>query len=1191
MNTTYNQITEQKHCFEPPFMDQNEIKAIEICLNLFKKPINVLEWGGGKSTLFFSSMLQQGSSWLALEHNLSWFQEVKSKIDMHPSSCASIVLIQPDRPFDGRTDGDFSTFRNYVLSPVHLGQTYDFILVDGRARVECLAVGWSLLKDNGVMVLHDAQRKQYAVGVPEDAFSIRLINPNVLVEGPISTLFMVKQHNIAKILAESLTAGLANNAQLEMINIAGFKNSFPSKNVFLTDLDQVKQNNVFADDITQPLKKSNTEDTEMVLMQVHTFYQAYLEEFYLQHTECTNFSFSEQINALVRDGFSANHMMAPYLNQLGYEAYLIIANNPHSQSSWIEENKISDVDRNNWVHDIVRKQIELIKPEVLYLSDPITFDSRFVRSLSYRPKLILGWRAADIPSETDWSEFDIMLSCLSGLRDVARKLGAKSSEHFFPGFPVWMNDLTEAVQPSHDVVFSGSWTPIQHQGRNMLLSAVALDSREQYSCAFYLNAPMNKLPPEVAHLNKGARFGTNMYRALRSGKIVLDARARHTFIDKSTNLAIDMGGTETANMRIFEATGCGSFLLTEHFDNLNEFFEIGTEIETFRNAAELKEKIHYYLAHPEEREAIARRGQERCLRDYSMERRAEEFDRIIRRHLSSQSSRSVSVLVGVAELKQQAELLLASGDVRAAFERLIEAKALKQTLEGLDLLRAHCFMKMNQPLGAVEALREELRWFPNHQEARSMLAELQKQMPTPADATIGEDEFQQLLQQIRPYTMLSEQRLYSLYKLARHVCENNIPGNFVECGVAAGGSSALLAWVIKKYSSHPRTLYACDSFSGMPAPTADDSHQGVDAQSTGWGTGTCSAPEGSVREICNKLEVADILVPVKGYFEETLPHMRDWMGMIALLHMDGDWYVSTRAILDNLYDHLMDDALIQVDDYGYWEGCQKAIHEFETARSIKFAIKPIDGTGVWFAKPDRFPANSTINAKLITEFGEDDPNSQGIESQMSANERFQLYWAVRNVLPDRHGLRRFIEIGSYSGASLFLTCKAFMRNDRPFQGVAVEPGGTSLFYRVHDAVKDHVIHMQKFSHDAAQSLAVLFGSQSCVDFILVDGDHTYQGVHQDIEDYYPFLTPGGIMLFHDWLPTLNEENRKFIYYHHANNEPGIRQACQELMEEKYGCERIVLPLLYPTNPAQTQAQLPIIPGVYSTMRAYRKPLL
>ncbi|OQX22471.1 MAG: hypothetical protein BWK80_30410 [Desulfobacteraceae bacterium IS3] len=82
-----------------------------------------------------------------------------------------------------------------------------------------------------------------------------------------------------------------------------------------------------------------------------------------------------------------------------------------------------------------------------------------------------------------------------------------------------------------------------------------------------------------------------------------------------------------------------------------------------------------------------------------------------------------------------------------------------------------------------------------------------------------------------------------------------------------------------------------------------------------------------MREICAKLGVSDIVKPVKGYFENTLPIMRDKAGMVALLHMDGDWYESTKTILNHLCDHVVNDGFIQVDDYGYWQGCRKAVHE------------------------------------------------------------------------------------------------------------------------------------------------------------------------------------------------------------------------------------------------------------------------
>ena len=918
----------------------------------------------------------------------------------------------------------------------------------------------------------------------------------------------------------------------------------------------------------------------MKFVQIHTFYPDYLSHLYINNEKLQHLSFEQQINVLINDGFAASHMIAPHLKRLGYETHLIIANCPESQLRWLSEHKKILKDPQSWLHEIVLHQIEYYKPDVLYLSDPITFDSNFIRNLSWKPRMVIGWRAATIPAGIDWSAFDLMLSNVHGCLQEALRRGVKKIEYFMPGFPSFLADAVINEDKHWDVLFSGQLSESIHPERREFVKKVAESSSDSYfKYSFGLFSPDSNLPEFLWKMNQGARWGLEMYRILKRGRIVLNPICTEYF-----------GSTDHINMRHLEASGIGSFLLTNEHENLKKYFIPGVEIETFCDQVELIEKIHYYLVHQEEREVIARRGQERCLRDYSMNKRADELDNIICCHLHADAVSQKKVTVEVKEMKIKAAELLAADDTSAAFDLLVQAKALKEPLEGLDLLRAYCFIQFNQPASAIEALREELRWFPGNLDALQILMDIQKRSPALHVESLGEAEFQQLLDKIRPYTMLSEQRLYSLYKLARHVCENNIPGNFVECGVAAGGSSALLAWVIKKYSNHPRSLFACDSFSGMPSPTASDCHQGVDAQSTGWGTGTCAAPETSVKEICSMLDVADVLTTVKGYFEETLPQLRDWMGMIALLHMDGDWYESTRAILGNLYDRLMDDALIQVDDYGYWDGCKKAIHEFEVAHSVKFSIAPIDGTGVWFAKPNRFPTNSAIKSNLIDEFTVDDPNSQGIESQMSANERFQLYWAIRNLLPAPRGLRRFIEIGSYSGASLFLAFKAFMRNNVPFQGIAVEPGGTPMFYKVLDAVKEHVIHLQMFSHEAALNLAYMFNSNTGVDFILVDGDHTHQGVCQDIENYYPFLTPGGIILFHDWLPPLDEENRPFIYHHHAGSEPGIRQACLELMEKTYRCEVMDIPLLYPEDPTQTQAHLPIIPGVYSTVRAYRKPL-
>jgi cephalosporin hydroxylase/Flp pilus assembly protein TadD len=544
----------------------------------------------------------------------------------------------------------------------------------------------------------------------------------------------------------------------------------------------------------------------------------------------------------------------------------------------------------------------------------------------------------------------------------------------------------------------------------------------------------------------------------------------------------------------------------------------------------------------------------------------------------------------ISHLINQAQKAIESNDIEQALTLLSEAKAAKQLTQGLDTLRAICFIQMNQPGAAIQSLYEELRHFSNDGKAQNLLNQLLDQYPQLVVGKIEDAEFQELLQVIRPYTMLSEERLYSLFSLAKHICAENIPGNFIECGVAGGGSTALMAAIIKRYTKQPRWLYAFDSFAGMPTPTQQDTCYGVPANATGWGTGTCAAPETSVREICTKLGVSEIVRTIKGDFRDTLPQMRNQVGAIALLHMDGDWYESTKAILHNLYDRVVNDGVIQVDDYGNWEGCRQAVKEFEALHQIEFDLNPIDETGVWFSCPDQFPLNDDLDLVLVTEFAEDDPVAYGIQSQMSPNERFQLYYTLRNLLPEISSPLRFVEIGSFAGSSLFLTCKALKRRVAQLQGFAVEPGGHPQFYEVFKHLEGNVTHLQMFSAQAIPQLQQVFeedGNQPL--FIFVDGDHTYEGVRQDLINYFPLLAPGGIMMFHDYLPPLNEENRNAIMYHHAGNEPGIRQACQELMENTYNCEVLELPLLYPTDPTQTQAHLPIIPGVFSTIRAYRKP--
>jgi hypothetical protein len=56
---------------------------------------------------------------------------------------------------------------------------------------------------------------------------------------------------------------------------------------------------------------------------------------------------------------------------------------------------------------------------------------------------------------------------------------------------------------------------------------------------------------------------------------------------------------------------------------------------------------------------------------------------------------------------------------------------------------------------------------------------------------------------------------------------------------------------------------------------------------------------------------------VKGWFAQTIPGVRDQVGPIALLHLDGEWYESTKTCLDLLHDSVVPAGWVVVDDYGH----------------------------------------------------------------------------------------------------------------------------------------------------------------------------------------------------------------------------------------------------------------------------------
>lgn len=83
------------------------------------------------------------------------------------------------------------------------------------------------------------------------------------------------------------------------------------------------------------------------------------------------------------------------------------------------------------------------------------------------------------------------------------------------------------------------------------------------------------------------------------------------------------------NLRHFEVTAAGGFLLTYWTPDLPKYFEPGKECETFRSETELLTKVRYYLENRAQRDRIAAAGQRRTLREHLYSHRIRDLVKLL----------------------------------------------------------------------------------------------------------------------------------------------------------------------------------------------------------------------------------------------------------------------------------------------------------------------------------------------------------------------------------------------------------------------------------------------------------------------------------------------------------------------------------------------------------------------------------
>jgi O-methyltransferase len=220
------------------------------------------------------------------------------------------------------------------------------------------------------------------------------------------------------------------------------------------------------------------------------------------------------------------------------------------------------------------------------------------------------------------------------------------------------------------------------------------------------------------------------------------------------------------------------------------------------------------------------------------------------------------------------------------------------------------------------------------------------------DSFLLESAFQKIFSRCCPFSMASRERLYAVFQAVRYINVNQIPGDFVECGVWRGGACMVGALTQISQGDTSRRIWLYDTFTGMTTPTAKDVHRW--AGKIAWHkwarserdkyNNWCHASLDEVkRNLFSTGYPRDQIEFIKGDVKETLKS--GGPEQIAVLRLDTDWYDSTKIELETLYPRISKGGVLILDDYGVWNGARQAVDEYFESQDFKILLQRTDYTG------------------------------------------------------------------------------------------------------------------------------------------------------------------------------------------------------------------------------------------------------
>lgn len=352
----------------------------------------------------------------------------------------------------------------------------------------------------------------------------------------------------------------------------------------------------------------------MKIIFVVKYLEKYQNYFLAKNPDVANISYNEMRKRLYADFYGIFNSFVFYLQKNGHEAELIIPNFELLQKKWASENGLAT--NANWEIEITEKQLEKSKPEILFLSSNFDYYGAVLKKFKPHCKKVCAWISCPFDKTTDFSNIDHIFTLFEPHFNYFNSQHIASTLTQAGFDPQILEQLK--TKKDIDVSFIGG-IGAYHKNRTQFLKQISTAvSLKIWGYGFTSDNPVKNILKKIKNRVdfkkslQGEIWGLDMYQVLANSKITLNSHG-------------DIAKGHSVNMRMFEATGVGTLLITDYSEDLNQFFIPDKEVVCYKNEAEAIEKIEYYLKHENERKQIALAGQKRTLEHYSYEKIIQQY--------------------------------------------------------------------------------------------------------------------------------------------------------------------------------------------------------------------------------------------------------------------------------------------------------------------------------------------------------------------------------------------------------------------------------------------------------------------------------------------------------------------------------------------------------------------------------------